>query len=113
MESQLKVLDENDLLDALTQHYYRYRMAVKLGGSVDEFNRSRDTLLQILNELNSRRLHHFKDADGPRKSQSDNIFENGRRSEEWFIFDAVEQTGRLPGLLASLQYQLKDTKYQF
>jgi hypothetical protein len=82
MESHLNVLDENDLLDALTQHYYRYRLAVKLGGSEDEFMKSRDTLQQILNELNKRRIDHFKDADNPRKSQSDNIFHNSRRSEK-------------------------------
>lgn len=82
MESHLKVLDETDLLDALTQHYYRYRLAVKLGGSVDEFNKSRDTLQQILNELNKRRDDHFKDGNNPRNSQSDNIFETNRRSEK-------------------------------
>ena len=82
MESHLKVLDENDLLDALTQHYYRYRLAVKLGGSEDEFYKSRDTLQQILNELNTRRTDHYKDDDNPRNSQSDNIFESSRKSEK-------------------------------
>lgn len=67
MESHLKVLDENDLLDALTQHYYRYRLAVRLGGSVDEFIKSRDTLQQILNELNLRHQDSVTESDNPRK----------------------------------------------
>jgi len=53
-------LDQESLLDALTEYYYRYRLILDKSWNEKEFTETRDTLLSILDELNKRNCYKFR-----------------------------------------------------
>ena len=53
-------LDQESLLDALTEYYYRYRLILEKSWNEKEFTETRDTLLCILDELNRRNVNRFR-----------------------------------------------------
>jgi len=53
-------LDQESLLDALTEYYYRYRLILDKSWNEKEFTETRDTLLCILDELNRRNGYIFR-----------------------------------------------------
>ena len=55
-----QILDQEALLDALTEYYYRYRLILDKSWNEKEFTETRDTLLSILDELNRRNVYKFR-----------------------------------------------------
>jgi len=53
-------LDQESLLDALTEYYYRYRLILDKSWNEKDFTETRDTLLSILDELNKRNCYKFR-----------------------------------------------------
>ena len=59
-------LDQESLMDALTEYYTKYRSILDVSWDEQEFNSCRDTLIGILGELNKRKGYSFQSEGLPR-----------------------------------------------
>ena len=64
--SPFNTLDQDSLLDALTEYYHKYRGILEANWNEQEFASCRDTLLEILTELNKRKGYDFGANEIPR-----------------------------------------------
>jgi hypothetical protein len=64
--SPFNTLDQESLLDALTEYYHKYRGILESNWNEEEFASCQDTLFGILTELNKRKGYHFGSEELPR-----------------------------------------------
>ena len=60
-----KTLDQESLLDALTEFYHKYRRIIELGHDQQEFDSTKSMLECILSELNERKTQ--QESEGPER----------------------------------------------